>query len=149
MQSASTSMDSVIDAFKKIANHCHSMHDLLLKDKEHIIKNNIQLLEENNQRKAEVIEQINSLVTHISRNHPEGIWNSLQRNTSPESQKTEELQIIMEDLSAWINECYQHINVNSNIVYSNLDKLKTVWDQILSFQSKNNCTYDQTGQIVK
>jgi hypothetical protein len=140
-------MDMIVLSLKKMISYCIEMQELLKKDAAHFAMNEVSVLEENNKRKAEVIEKLNIAVKELNTSYPiESLQNLLQsKNHTPQH---DVLKNALESLRAEIGICNKHLAVNNHIVRSNMEYIKEIWSQVVSFKAELNL-YDNKGLTVK
>ncbi len=79
-------VDTIVLSLKKMVGYCIEMQELLKKDAAHFAMNEVSVLEENNKRKAEVIEKLSIAVKELNASYPiESLQNLLQsKNQTPQ-----------------------------------------------------------------
>ncbi len=131
-------MDSAfLSAIKEMLRCCKEIQLLLRNDKDYFSKNQLTHVDNSNQKKAELLHQLNSLTTQLSSDHQSAsMWNKLQQTQ----------QDLLQELKTEILACYQYLMVNSGIVFANLQQLKDIWDKLLACKPKEPI-YDRNGVI--
>ena len=128
------SSELLVPSLKELTKYCHDLQEILKNDKDVFASNDISNMEVSNKQKMELIEKINLIARDI-------------RASGVNLAKQKEVQDVVSELKEEINECYGYIMLNSNMVYSNLARLKIVWDRLAACNLKMNCIYDHTGSL--
>ncbi|MHB1947045.1 MAG: hypothetical protein ACYCQI_02880 [Gammaproteobacteria bacterium] len=119
---------------------CQDLHELLQEDKQFFVKDNFDLLEKSNQKKAEVMAKLHSLVCDMQLAYPSGL--------------SEKIKIInqkmIQKLQSQVSECGQSIHANSRLVMGNIKLLNDLWKKVISVKQAEEAAliYDRTGQKV-
>jgi hypothetical protein len=121
--------------------YCAEIHTLLNNDVEYFKKNSFDLIDKSNQSKIVVMEKLAALANQISTAYPEGLTHQVKQSAAPD-----ELTNMIDRLNREVEECSNFITNNSQIVFSNLQMLKEIWDKLAA--SNQNNLYDQSGNIV-
>lgn len=140
----SESTESTFDALKKMLSHCQSIKELLKNDKSLFIKNDFPSLNQSNQKKSELIEQLN----HLALSFNQHFLPSYKMNAANFSHG-EEFELIINELKTEITHCYSYIMINSNIVFANMQQLKAIWDKLMVCKSELDTVYDKSGTPAK
>lgn len=128
------SLGPVVDSLKEMIQHCKNIQILLETDRNHFSNNDLKSLEESNVKKAELINQLNQLVTQV--------------DTHEIKSKTD-IDSIINQLKTEVNQCYKLLAVNNNIVFTNMQQLKEIWDKLAVQQRTAESIYDHNGCTVK
>lgn len=144
----STSDNTLFLTLKQMVRCCQDIQALLEADKDHFIQNHLTLIEESNKKKSELIVKLDVLANELNGRHPDGLMKRIGQNkTDLTSAGHDELASVVEELKAEVNKCYKYISINSNIVFTNLQQLKEMWDKIVV--CKPGDVYDHTGSTVR
>lgn len=128
-------MDSFLVNIKEMVNCCREIQLLLRKDKDFFSQNQIGLVDDSNQKKAELLNRLNNLTTEISSSsQATALWSKLKASQ----------QNLLEELRTEVLACYQYLTINSGIVFANLNQLKNIWDKLVALQPKTS-TYNDQG----
>lgn len=130
----------LLTALKEMIGYCKTLHQLLKADSDHFIGFETTALEENNNKKTIVINQLAALHQRVNAVFPQGLVEAAKQHPN--------MSNLVEQLETEINDCYHCIKVNSSTVYANLTTLKEVWDRLIASKSES-LTYDQSGNIGK
>jgi hypothetical protein len=115
--------------------HCKEIRALLEKDKNYFHENNFASLNESNTKKIDIINQLNEMAAYLSRQK------LLIENVTP-------LNPLVADIKAEIAHCYNHIMINTSVVFANMQQLKEICDKLTSCKQGLETVYDKTGNTV-
>ncbi|MDR3476572.1 MAG: flagellar export chaperone FlgN [Gammaproteobacteria bacterium] len=139
---------TIVSALAQMTEYCQHMQKLLKNDQERFEKNDLTTIAESNKQKAILVEKMNGLInqfemakTEPSTNH---LLSDIERLASnPQLQKT------VLAFKTELGNCYQAVLTNNNIVSSNLQHLKNIWDKLIACHSDQTNVYDRTGNTTK
>lgn len=117
---------------------CQAMQALLEQDATYFVHNQLPDIEASNQKKLHLIEQLNNLLKQLQMHYPQSM---LQENVLLPSS-------VAAALKAEVNKCYKHITLNSELIFTNLNLLKEVWDGLLAARNESH-VYERAGQVNK
>ena len=144
--------NSILSSFKEMIKCCQEIQTLLSNDLSHFSKNEYVSIEENNKKKFDLLNKLNSLAVEINTRHADGSpANFLEKLAQDPNYSTptaqHEINHILQELKSEIEKCYKHVMTNSDVVFSNIQQLKYIWDQLLS--KSDNHVYDRIGNVAK
>lgn len=138
---------------KQIIQYSKELHVLLQHDRIHFIKDDINQINESNRQKEELLTKINRLVSSLQESTDKKNGSLLERiaetAASQDNTSKNEISAIIKELENEITHCYQHMAVNSNVIYATMQHLKNFWDGLLAQKSELECVYDHTGRTDK
>ncbi|RDI39972.1 hypothetical protein [Aquicella lusitana] len=127
---------------------CREIHHLLKDDNNHFKNDQFDLVDQSNAKKLELTEKIKRLVNQLDVKDQKYLMEKVAGN-APQSSGHDEIQIAVNQLNEEIMNCYKHIVVNSNIVFSNLQMIKEIGDKLIELKSGKQITYNEAGSIEK
>lgn len=130
------SISSLMHLLKDMSIRCQDIRELLSLDKLYFSNNNLNGLEESNIKKVDAINQLSILAQELKSNV------DIDKLTSPE------LQNSVANLKSEIAACYDLIVTNNDIVFTNMQQLKEIWDRVVQ-QTSTDTVYDHTGSTQK
>jgi hypothetical protein len=132
----------ILSSLNEMYNYCQEIHTLLKSDVDYFNKNSFELIAESNKKKTDIMTKLAVLTSHLSMTYPDGLKQQIEKSTAQD-----EMTATIDRLNAEVKECNNFITTNSQIVFSNLQTLKDIWDGLAAAKKQNN-VYDQTGSIV-
>lgn len=146
--------DALVLSLKKMISYCKNMHELLINDTKHFSKNALDHVDTSNAKKAELIDQLSTMVYELNGNNLSGQSGDFLSNIEKIKDKMDttirqELDFLVNELKTEIAECNRYIIINSRIVVTNIQQLKVTFDKILACKPAMDCVYDHTGNTVK
>ena len=124
--------NSLFATLSHIAVECQKIQVLLQEDANHFSQNNIAALETSNAAKTDLIAKINALIASIPH---DTVAEAIKHNDA--------LRKLMLDLKQTIHHCYRYLMTNNYIVHTNLNQLKSLWEQLNPSQMEAACTYEK------
>lgn len=152
---ANQSARSLATALKQMVLYCRELQGLLDADKTHFSSNAIKDVNESNQKKVLLIEKLNVLVSetysHASPEHQSsGILELIEKtaeNFAPAEKR--EIHSMLDEFKTEIANSYQHILVNSKIIFAGTQQLRLIWDKLQACRSEVESVYDNKGHTAK
>ena len=136
---------ALLASLRQMLDCCKEIQNLLQHDKEYFTENQLDKVNESNQKKAALLDKLNLLAVEVnSKKQLTTLFNdAAQEVNQPQS----ELRTLVSELKEEISNCYKYVVVNSGIVFANLQQLKNIWDKMLACKSSDTCVYDNKGSI--
>lgn len=140
---------ALLSSVRQMLDCCREIQNLLQHDKEYFTENQLDKVNESNQRKAELLDKLNLLAVEVnSKKQLTSLFNdTLQDVNQPLSGTQSELRTLVGELREEISNCYKYVVINSGIVFANLQQLKNIWDRMLACKTDDTCVYDNKGSI--
>ncbi len=147
------SAGTTLNFVELLTKSCKSIQASLINDKNCFHENSLQLIEESNQAKITILNNITLLIDEFNQNSKDHTENLLEKIIS----KSKKFNAVDQDaidksitqLKQEIKKCYEYIIENSDIVHRKIKELKEVWDGLLVFQSEVSYVYSRSGQKVE
>ena len=140
---------ALVDYLREMVICCKAIQELLKADKTHFNENRLDLVDDSNQKKTALLDQLNDLtidVTNMVR--PVGLIEKIKQSAHLSASTMQaEAQSLVQELKTEIASSYKYISANSGIVANNLNYIKDVWDKIIAYNSADHCIYDSKGGI--
>lgn len=147
---ASLPFSSYIKTLGQLVKACQYLQEMLEKDRLHFDKRAIRSIEESNEKKLANLDKMNKLVNELKNEYPEHFSKILEQDQqSVTAEMRTELNSMISNLKKEIGSCAKLMSVNGQIISSNLQQIKEIWDKVASFKASYNDTYDHTGRITR
>lgn len=154
MMTEARNADALKIQIRLLLAHFQELEQILGSDHSAFAENNTQQIELNNARKSELLEHISRTIQTISGSPSHRSTQSfmshleeLQAQMDKKSQ--EEITNLLNGIRSTIQACERNIAVNSNIIYTTLNHIKQIWDDLLVSKPGMECVYDNKGQTQK
>lgn len=139
-----------LSTLKEIVSCCHDLHGELDGDKARFAENNLLQLNESNAKKEQLLNHVHDLITHLNFNMSISFLDNIEQHAAKLEVKEKYVALNMgEELKEIIGKCYQALTTNSAIVYSGMQDMKNLWDNLLENKQKADLLYNQKGSISK
>jgi hypothetical protein len=143
--------NTVASLLVKMTEYCQQMQTLLKNDQEQFGKNDLSTITESNKQKTVLINQMNTLIHKLETAKAQHPTNHLLSDieTSENHPSNQQLKTTISAFKQELSTCYQAVLTNNNIVSSNLQHLKNIWDKLIAAGSDQANVYDRSGNTTK
>lgn len=138
---------SLIHSLEEMIITCHSIETLLDDDKNLFIKHNFHQVDENNQRKIRLLERLNQLINEMNIPHTSetNFLDSIDQMAAHFAiDNRSKIQNLIHDLKLALTQCYQHLAVNSKIIFTNIKQFNELSEKLFTLRDAS-CVYDCKG----
>ena len=141
-------------SLKKMVAQCQEMQKLLDHDIQSFSKNDLTTVAESNKRKTAIIGQLNAVMQEINfirmKYDASSVNDIIEKVTlRTDTKLREQMQGTLQTLKNELSKAYKSLLTNSNIVFTNMQQLKDIWDQLLLCSNEMSCVYDQSGNTKR
>jgi hypothetical protein len=137
-----------------LLNYFQELEGVLSSDQVSFAANDTQQVELNNARKTTLLEKISEITQLVSNSQTSQPTQSFMQQvelalSQMDQASQHEISKVLIEIKATMAECEKRIATNSNIVYSTLNHIKNIWDDLLTSKPGMECVYDSKGQTKK
>ena len=139
-------MMSLTVSLKQMLELCQRIQTLLRDDRERFRKNDLPAIEESNKVKTELIGHLTAMIND-SNDEIARYSTRLALDDHLLDKNEVELKYVIKELKAEASKCYEQIFVNSEVVFSNMQLLKNIWEEIIANRDDDSSVYDSGAEI--
>lgn len=140
--------NTFMSAIQRMLSYCKDIQALLQQDRDSFKANDINVLNDSNEKKSIVIGKLTALVNEmqdVSHSNQSGNLFAKIEKQATDLNQTETIKLVNE-LKLQISNCYQSIATNNQIVSANIHQFKQLADKLLSLKADMACVYDHKGE---